>query len=201
MKDQETKERWVAARYIRPNDTVLDFTGKYEVSDRGRVRSLNYHRTGKTRVLSLCAAKANDGTIYHHVMLCLNNKKYMIQVHRLVLSSFKEGEHFPGAVCDHIDARTENSCCNHLDNLHWVTQQQNSSTERCIKLTSKALTNHPDLSKRVRVTNLTTGEATIYPSAREAGRTLGIHPDTPAVYINQLNGFYKKLKLRFEYIE
>ena len=200
MKNNETKEVWVPAVFIRENGSVLDFTGLYEVSSMGRVRSLNYRQTGKTRVLSLGTSKANDGTIYHHATLRLNNKRYLLQVHRMVLSSFKESEYFSGAVCDHIVARTETSCCNHMDNLHWVTQQQNSSTEHCRTSISKANTNHPSLSKQIRVTDLATGETTIYPSAKEAGRSLGINPKLPAARICQCNGYYKKLNLHFEYV-
>lgn len=200
MKENQITERWVAARYIRENDTILDFTGKYEVSSLGRVRSLNYKRSGKTKVLSLGTIENTDGTILYNVVLRLNNKYYTIQAHRLVLSSFKESEYFSGAVCDHIDARTGSYCNNHLDNLHWVTPQQNSTTERCKTLKSKALTNHPTKSKRVQVTDLTTGESTEFPSANEVGRTLGINPKTPAMCINQRKGYYKKLNLHFAYV-
>lgn len=201
MKERETKERWVPAKFIRPDGSVLDFTELYEVSDHGRVRSLrSYGHAGKTKVRSQSTNNKPDVAMYYQVQLYLNNRRYLLAVHRLVLSSFKESEYFPGAIVDHIVARTSTSCDNRLSNLRWFTYQQNNSTEHCRETRSKAFTNRKDLSKRVRVTDLTTGKTTVYPSANEAGRALGINPKLPAIYINQLNGYYKKLGLHFEYV-
>lgn len=198
---KEQIEVWKPARYIKgDNGSVLDFTGLYEVSSLGKVRSLSYHRTGKTKELSQDTFECKDGTICYQVTLCKDNKRHLLLVHRLVLSTFKESEFFEGADCDHIIARSETECINRLDNLRWVTHRQNTSTEHRRTLLSKAHTNHPAKSKHVRVTDLTTGKTTAYPSAREAGRSLGINPKTPAIYINQNKGFYKKLGLHFAYV-
>lgn len=202
---KKTKEIWVPARYIRENGTILDFTGLYEVSDHGRVKSLNYYRSGKTKILSQCTYENNDGSIFYMVNLRKANKKYMTQVHRLVISSFRpegtKGGYFLGAVCNHKKERSHTLCINELWNLEWTTQKENVNTEHYKDLQSKAHINHPAKSKRVRVTNLTTSEVTVYPSAREAGRALGINPRTPATRINCHNGFYKKMNLIFSYIE
>ena len=198
---KETKEIWTPAVYIHENGTILDFTGLYEVSDHGRVKSLNYNHTGKERVLKRdkIKAKGKSINIYYQVALYKNNKRYQLPIYRIVLSSFKRSEYFSGAVADHIVARTE-VCDDSLSNLHWVTCQQNNSTDHAKELLSKAHTNHPSKSKRVRVTDLTTGKTTEYPSAKEAGRSLGIPPTAPATYINQHEGFYKKMNLMFSYI-
>ena len=199
MKEIE-EEVWTAAKFIRSNGTILDFTGLYEVSDLGRVRSLNYSNTGNIKIMSPCAVKCIDETMWYQEILCLDKKRYTLPVHRLVLSSFKENEYFPGAVCDHIVARSETSCDNSLSNLHWVSAQQNRNTEHCNVLLTEALTNHLVLSKRVRVTDLTTRESTEFPSAREAGRSLGINPKLPAAYISKCNGYCKKRNLHFAYV-
>lgn len=202
MKDQEIKECWCPAKYIRPNGDVLDFTWLYEVSDQGRVRSLNYHGTGKIKVLSYGTYKdkSNDA-IYYMVTLCLAKKHYVLPVHRIVLSSFKESEFFEGAVCDHIVSRSETCCDNRLNNLRWVTSSQNRSTEHCRVLQSKNQANQLSTSKRTKVTDLTTGETTVYPSANEANRILGLPSHTVSVCIFTRNGLYKKMNLMFEYIE
>ena len=194
------EECWMPAKYIRPNGTVLDFAGLYEVSSLGKVRSLNYKRTGKTKELSQCTFECKDGTIYYQVTLRKGNKRHLLPVHRIVLSTFKESEFFEGADCDHIIARSETECINRLDNLRWVTHRQNTSTDHYRALLSKAHTNHPSKSKRVRVTDFATWKTTVYPSAKEAGRSLGINPKIPAMCINQNKGFYKKLGLHFEYV-
>lgn len=198
MKEQEVKEYWIAAKFIRPNKSVLDFSGLYEVSSLGRVRSLRF---GKTKIMKLATGYNTDGTIFHRLTLRKDNKRYQISVHRLVLSSFREQDYFEGAIADHVEVRTSTSCNDKLSNLQWITQQQNTSTEHCRESRSKALTNRKDLSKRVRVIDLTTGEVTNYPSAKEAGRALGINPTLVSVKILQQKGNYPKLGLHFAYID
>lgn len=193
-------EVWTTSRYIFKNGCTVVFEN-YEVSSMGRVKSLNYNRTGKARVMSPGTIKAKDGSIWHQVILFKDNKRYYIAVHRLVLSSFKEGDYFPGAVVDHIVARTETDCCDRLDNLRWFTAQQNRTTEHCKELQSKQHTNRKDLSKRVRITNLTTGEAVIYSSAREAERSLSLPLNTISFRIRKHKSYYKKLNLHFEYTD
>lgn len=201
MKENQVTERWAPAVYIRENGSILDFTGLYEVSDMGRVRSLNYNGlVGRVGVLSQATYENSGGDIYYIVVLRKEGKSYTLRTHRLVLSSFKESEYFSGAVCDHIVARSETSCDNRLTNLRWITQRQNCNTEHRSTLISKTQINHPAKSKRVRVTDLTTGKVTIYPSSREAGRALGLSPRSPSVYIYKRKGFYKKLNLHFAYV-
>lgn len=192
------QEIWKTAQYIF-EDGHKEVFEKYQVSNMGRVKSLDYKHTGKEGMLNLGAHKTEDGSIYYHVTLYLNNKKRIVSVHRLVLSSFNQEGWFPNADVDHVKARSE-MCDNSLSNLRWFTRKQNSSTEHCKEARSKATTNHPAISKRVKVTDLTTGVVTEYPSAYEAGRALGINLHTPATCINQRDGYYKKLGLHFAYV-
>lgn len=196
---KEIKEVWVPAVYIFESGVTIEFLN-YMVSDHGRVKSLNYNHTGKERILKRDKIKAKGKSInvYYQVALYKNNKRYQLPVYRIVLSSFKGSEYFPGAVADHIVARTE-ICNDCLTNLRWVTPQQNNSTDHAKELLSKAHTNHPSKSKKVKVT-FSDGTQQIFPSAKEAGRSLGISPTTPATYINQHNGFYKKMNLMFSYV-
>lgn len=203
MTNNETKEIWMPARYIRKNGTVLDFTGLYEVSSYGRVRSLNYMHTGEVRELKQSTPKAKNGFIWHQVVLCKNGKTYSVPAHRVVLSSFRPEGHpkgyFHGAVADHIISRDENNCCNLLSNLRWFTCRDNVSTNHCKDLLSKAHTNHPSVSKQVKVT-LSDGTLQYFPSANEAERSLGLPYNTISQRIKKYNGCYKKLNLHFEYV-
>lgn len=204
MKENQVTESWAPAVYIRPNGAIINFNGLYEVSDQGRVKSLNYKGTGKAKVMNPGTIECSDGTIYYKVELRKDHKNYSVSVHRLVLSTFRPNGHpegyFPKAVVDHIDARSSTSCVNKLANLRWVTQQQNTSTENSKVLRSKVMRNKPDRSKRVKVTNLTTREITMYPSAMEAGRALSINPRVPSNCIKCCKGYYKKLNLHFAYV-
>ena len=196
MEKQEVKEIWAPAVYIFESGVTIEFPN-YMVSDHGRVKSMNY---GKERILKLGTSEDKWGTMHYKTTLWKNNERYDIATHRLVLSSFKKHEYFEGAICDHIDPRTETYCNNHIVNLRWFTVSQNSSTEHCKEMRSKAFINREDQSKRVRVT-FSDGTSKEYPSIAEAGRSLGINSHLISVKINQLEGYYKKLSLHFAYID
>lgn len=99
---------------------IVGYEGKYMVSSYGRVKSLNYNKTGKEKLMSPVPDK--DG--YLRVILWFNGKRKLEGVHRLVAFAFPEicGKWFEGAVCNHKD---ENPSNNRADNLEWVTQQYN----------------------------------------------------------------------------
>lgn len=187
----EAKEIWVPCKHINPDGVIEEYPG-YEVSNLGRVRSLNYLHTGKPKVMRPGALVRSHGT-YYQVQLWKDKKCYMRHVHRLVLSSFCSKGYFNGAVVDHIDSNPSN---NRLSNLHWVTYQENNSTPHFKSLQ----TNHPAKSKRVRVAFLDDGHIEIFPSAYEVERALGLPKHTVASCMHNRNGFYKKLNILFEYI-
>lgn len=97
---------------------VKGYEGRYEVSDRGRIRSPNYRRRGKPGIL----AQAQDRDGYPMITLWhsrgVNKTK---KVHTLVLEAFTRPRP-KGMLCDHIDSNVKN---NRHDNLEWVTPQQN----------------------------------------------------------------------------
>lgn len=125
------EEIWKEAQYINPDGSVMIFEG-YEVSNLGRVKSLNYHRSGKEKI-------RKTGTCcklgHQFVTLRKNNKPYERNIHRLVLSTFNPEGWFEKAVVDHIDSNPKN---NRLDNLRWVTQKENSNTEHARRANSEA---------------------------------------------------------------
>jgi hypothetical protein len=104
---------------------VPGFEGAYEVSDHGRVRSLDRvvtYSKGGTRVLlgkALKTGKCRFG--YPFVILHLNGNKQYYTVHRLVLSAFRGpcGEGFESC---HNDGNPAN---NHIDNLRYDTRANN----------------------------------------------------------------------------
>lgn len=202
MEETKTTEHWTAARYIRSNGEILDFTDLYEVSDLGRVRSLNYHKTKKTKIMNI----HNDGSFHHKnkdawysISLQKGAKQYKVSVHRLVLSSFDPEGFRPGRIVNHKTERTQTSCINELSNLEWATPSQNV-TERCKELISKTQVNHPATSKKIRSIDQNTGKTIVYPSIHEAGRILDIKQATISWYLIH-NKVYKKRGLRFEYIK
>ena len=100
---------------IKKNGEVYDFTGKYEVSNHGRVKSL--HRGGM-RILKIKPNKQG----YKQARLQKNGKDKLFSVHRLVATAFiPNPDNLP--VVNHID---ENPSNNRVDNLEWCTQQHNT---------------------------------------------------------------------------
>ncbi len=107
---------------------VVGFEGRYEVSDFGRVRSLDrivIKRNGRQqpvvgRVLSGCV----DGAGYLHVGLSESTgKQRNVNVHRAVAEAFIERKEACKYV-DHIDGDKLN---NKVSNLRWVTSGQNAN--------------------------------------------------------------------------
>lgn len=109
---------------------VKGYEGLYEVSNEGRVRSLDrvvIAKDGrkmhvKGRVLSTSGMSGRDRN-YPLVTLWSNNRGYSIQVHRLVAFAFL-GDPQNGMMVDHIDGDTTN---NNVSNLEWVTCGENNS--------------------------------------------------------------------------
>lgn len=99
---------------------ISGYEGKYQVSNTGRIRSLNYKRTGKTKILKIREDK-NDG--YKRVMLFKNGKYKAYLVHRLVAQAFIPNPNsYP--IINHKD---ENRSNNYYKNLEWCTYEYNNN--------------------------------------------------------------------------
>ena len=89
----------------------------YQISNYGNVKSLNYRRSGKEKILK--PSKNNDGYLF--VVLHKNNIRNYCLVHRLVAKCFLE----PIEGKDIINHKDENPLNNRVENLEWVTQKEN----------------------------------------------------------------------------
>ena len=153
---------------------IKDYEGLYQVSNLGRVRSIdrmcksnkNNIRIAKGKVL----AQKTDKRGYKRVELSKNGKHKTFTVHRLVLSTFVENKSkFP---C--INHKDENPSNNVLDNLEWCTQKYNvnygTGIERMKnKIDYKAI-GEKQGRKVIDITN-----NIIYSSIHEAGRITNIN--------------------------
>lgn len=99
---------------------IPSYEGYYQVSNYGRVRSLNRVIKGilyKGKLLKQQPARGG----YLHIGLAKNGIIKMCYIHRLVAMSFVGG-YFDGALVNHRDENRKN---NNASNLEWCTKSYN----------------------------------------------------------------------------
>jgi hypothetical protein len=111
-------ERWLP---------VVGFEGVYEVSDHGRVRSLDRVATGLNGVRRPISGRVLRGSVsvrgYYRVSLSWDGRQEWPQVSRLVLAAFV-GACPAGQQAAHGDGKPWN---NHVSNLRWATPKANTA--------------------------------------------------------------------------
>ena len=110
---------------------IKGYEGLYEVSNFGRIKSLNYNHTGKGKILK--QNQIMNG--YKLVMLYKdgNGKNYL--VHRLVAEAFLPNtDNLP---C--VNHKDENKQNNVVSNLEWCTHEYNNRYGTRIERTSKPI--------------------------------------------------------------
>ena len=122
---------------------IKDYEGRYQVSNLGRVKSLERvikrpKKVGcfvqKERILK--PSKCKGG--YMGVTLVIDKKKKRHLVHRLVAIAFIKNPNSLKYV-NHIDAKRDN---NKAKNLEWCTQSENKKHSYNLGLSNKKGTNH-----------------------------------------------------------
>ena len=160
---------------------IKGYEGKYQISDLGRIKSLNYRgNTNQEHILKL--KEARNG--YNQVQLYKNGKGVFYLIHRLVAQAFiPNPDNLP--IVNHKDENKEN---NNVDNLEWCTYEYNNnygtinkrhsetmkgrklSEEHKRKISNSIKGNKHPQAKKVKC--ITTGE--IFDYIKEAGRKYNI---------------------------
>jgi len=104
---------------------IEGYEGLYQVSNLGNVKSLNYGRTGKEKLLKLY--KGNNGYLY--ITLYKNKKQKLSLVHRLVALTFIPN---PNNLKE-INHKDENPLNNMVENLEWCDRKYNNTYGNRIK--------------------------------------------------------------------
>ena len=162
------REIWRTAIY----DGIV-YEGLYKVSNLGRILSLNYKNTGKSKLMT----PVDDGCGYLKVNLSKNGETKTCKVHRLVAQTFiPNPENLPEV--NHIDEdKTNNFVFLNEDgtvnkeksNLEWKSHRDNCNHGTRNERASKALTNGK-LSKPVLQLSLSGDLIREWESTQECGR-------------------------------
>lgn len=161
----------------------------YEISNLGKVKSMNYSRTDKEKIMKPC--KNNYG--YLVVYLYRNRKRKLFYVHRLVAAAFIQNPKGFEQV-NHID---ENKSNNAVENLEFCNAKYNinygTRNERMAFSKSKAVeaSKYPDFREI----------CLRFSSSAEAGRNgfaeSGVGACCRGCYNREGNNRYKNLYWRF----
>lgn len=104
---------------------IEGYEGRYQVSNLGNVKSLNYNHTGKEKIMKpqLC----NKG--YLRVELCKDNKRQKYLIHKLVADAFIPNPN--NLPC--VNHKDENRLNNNYENLEHCTYTYNNTYGNRIK--------------------------------------------------------------------
>ena len=162
---------------------IEGYEGLYQVSDQGRVKSLErtfIDKIGRERYVKECILKpVIDQYGYLLVSLYAGGKQKVHKVHRLVCQAFHDNQENKPCV-NHID---ENKTNNAASNLEWCTYEENNKhgtrNERLGKTQSKPVAQYAQDGELIKV----------WPSTMEVERQAGFSNGN----ISQAaNGKYKK---------
>jgi len=138
---------------------VEGYEGQYQISNLGNVKSFRRDKEkGRImkKVMLNCNTKRDKSYTYHVAMFTINNKTQSHLVHRLVAKAFipnPDPEQYTDV--DHINF---DSLDNRVENLQWITTGANCRRS---------------FGKTYKVTNIRTGEQTVYNSQRMLAEGIG----------------------------
>ena len=169
---------------------IEGYEGKYQISNLGRVKSLNYRNTGREDILTSVPDKYG----YLHVNLYKNGKKKHYTVHQLVAEVFILNPNNYEEI-NHKDENKSNNC---VSNLEWCDRKYNmnyGTINKRLSESSKGKNKGSKNGNSSKVLCITTGEpfptvgkaseycnlknsSNISACCRGEQKTAGKHPET-----------------------
>lgn len=161
-----SNEIWKDIKFVNKNGNLVDYTGRYQISSKGRIKRMSYvdsnGKLHRSRIMS--KRLRTDG--YEDISLTdLEHKRHTYKVHRIVALVFIPN---PNNLSDvnHIDENRSNNC---VSNLEWLSHYDNNNYGTRNKKISLKLKGNKN-KQSVPVYCITNN--TIYNSAYEAANVL-----------------------------
>lgn len=145
---------------------IAGYEGLYQVSNLGRVKSLNYNHTGTERILM---SRKNRGG-YLYVNLHKDGQRKTITVHRLVATAFISNPNNLETINHKDEVKTNNT----VSNLEWMSIKDNINYGTGHMRGSKAQVNDQKKSKQVQQFYKNGNLIATFHSTHEAERITGI---------------------------
>ena len=101
---------------------IPGYIGKYQVSDRGRIRS---RTSGRWKL-----RKLHDNTAGYKFISLYKGGRKLVLVHQIVAVMFIGAPYNPGRVVHHKNGKRDD---NRAENLEWVTLSENSKMRKAEK--------------------------------------------------------------------
>lgn len=150
---------------------IPGYEGLYQASNFGRIKTLNYNRSGKKKIFKVSNTKG-------YLIVGLKKKKDIkhkcVKIHRLIALTFISNPENKPQV-NHINGiKTDNR----VENLEWCTSSENNTHKFRVlkrKNPSKGIYNHKSISKPlIKIDIITNKIIAFFPSGCEAARSLGL---------------------------
>lgn len=183
--------------------SIKGYEGYYEISDKGRVKSLTRKVMFGERVKftkETILKEINNGRDYMYVTLSCNNKKTKKYIHRLVAGEFLPNE-FNKPEVNHKNGIKKD---NNISNLEWVTSSENQKHAFETGLTVISILKLVEIhkgneysSQRTKVFDKEKGKTYEFVSSKKASLYFGFSRTYFSEIIKKSNGENQRFKAEY----